>query len=70
MSSKWEDPRLSRIIELELEITEAIYYGHHPSGNDKFETKRIEIAKLREEVGIKPWFNQPKAKQESSEYKS
>lgn len=68
--SKWNDPRISRIIKLELEITEAIYHGHHPAGNDKFESQRIEIARLREEVGIKPWFNKPKAKQENSEDKS
>ena len=70
MSLKWNDPRLSRIIKLELEITGAIYHGHHSAENDKFETKRIELAKLRDEAGVKPWFIKAKANQESSEDKS
>jgi hypothetical protein len=38
---------ISRIIELELEITRAVIGGHKPSGNDKFEDKRQELTLLR-----------------------
>lgn len=48
----WNDPRLSRIIELELEVTRAVILGHKPGQNDEFEEKRKELKRLREETGI------------------
>ena len=38
---------MSRIIELELEITRSIINGHRPSGDDKFSEKRQELNLLR-----------------------
>ena len=38
---------ISRIIELEYEITSAIIQGHKPSINDKFQEKRNELNTLR-----------------------
>lgn len=38
---------MSRIIELELEITRSIINGHRPSGNDEFSEKRQELNLLR-----------------------
>lgn len=49
----WQDPRISRIIELELKITEAIINGHRPSQNDEYEKDREELKSLREELKIR-----------------
>ena len=46
----WQDPRISRIIELELKVTRAIIQGHRPSENDEYENDRLEIKKLRKEI--------------------
>lgn len=48
----WNDPRLSRIIELELEVTRAVILGHKPGQNDEYEEKRRELEKLRKETGL------------------
>ena len=44
------DPRISRAIELELEITGAIFRGHKCSEDDQFRESRKELRKLREEL--------------------
>jgi hypothetical protein len=49
-TTKWNDPRLSRIIELELKITRAIIQGHRPAENDEYQKERLEIQKLRKEI--------------------
>ena len=49
-NAAYYDPRISRVIELELEITEAIFKGHKPSENDQFGESRKELRKLREEL--------------------
>lgn len=46
----WQDDKISRILKLELEITEAIFHGHRPSEDDKYQEKRKELERLREEV--------------------
>lgn len=46
----WEDDRISRILKLELEITEAIFHGHNPTEDDIYKEKRKELERLREEV--------------------
>ena len=46
----WQDPRISRILELELKVTRAIIQGHRPSENDEYENDRLEIKKLRKEI--------------------
>ncbi len=46
----WQDPRISRIIELELKVTRAIIQGHRPAENDEYEKDRLEIQKLRKEI--------------------
>ena len=46
----WQDPRISRIIELELIVTRAIIQGHRPAENDEYEKDRLEIQKLRKEI--------------------
>ena len=50
MSTKYNDPRISRIIELELKVTRAIIQGHRPAQNDEYENDRLEIQKLRKEI--------------------
>lgn len=45
--------KLSRIIKLELEITEALSKGHKASENDQFKEHREELKKLREELDLK-----------------
>lgn len=47
---KWNNPKLSRIIELELKITRAIINGHRPAENDEYQKERLEIKKLRKEI--------------------
>jgi hypothetical protein len=49
-TTKWNDPRISRILELELKITRAIIQGHRPFENDEYESDRLEIQKLRKEI--------------------
>ena len=50
MSIKYNDPRISRIIELELRVTRAVINGHQPAENDEYENDRLEIQKLRKEI--------------------
>jgi hypothetical protein len=47
---KYNDPRISRIIELELRVTRAVINGHRPSQNDEYENDRLELQKLRKEI--------------------
>ena len=49
-TTKWNDPRISRIIELELKVTRAIIQGHRPSQNDEYENDRLELQRLRKEI--------------------
>lgn len=48
----WFDSRVSRIIELELEITEALIAGHKAHEEDRFKSHREELKKLREEIKL------------------
>jgi len=48
--NSWIDPRVRRIVELELEITEAVSKGHKVTDNDKFKEHREEVKRLREEL--------------------
>lgn len=48
----WDDPRISRVIKLELKITEALIKGHKAAENDEFQSDRIELKRLREELGL------------------
>ncbi len=50
MSIKYNDPRISRIIELELKVTRAVINGHRPAENDEYKNDRLEIQKLRKEI--------------------
>jgi hypothetical protein len=50
MSTKYNDPRISRILELELKVTRAIIQGHRPFENDEYQKERLEIQKLRKEI--------------------
>ena len=47
---KWNDSRISRILELELKVTRAVINGHRPSENDEYQKERLEIQKLRKEI--------------------
>lgn len=49
----YNDPRISKIIQLELAITEAISKGHKAKDNDEFKEYRKELKQLREELNIK-----------------
>jgi hypothetical protein len=49
----WQDDRISRVIKLELEITEAVLRGHRPSHDDQYQEKRGELERLRIELNIK-----------------
>ena len=49
-TTKYNDPRISRILELELKVTRAIIQGHRPSENDEYQKERLEIQKLRKEI--------------------
>ena len=53
MFNKETEDKLSRIIKLELEITEALSKGHKASENDQFKEYREELKKLREELSLK-----------------
>lgn len=46
----WQDDKISRILKLELEITQAVLHGHRPSKDDQYQKKRQELERLREEV--------------------
>ena len=46
------DDKISRILKLELEITEAIYHGHRPREDDQYKEKREELKRLRLELNI------------------
>jgi hypothetical protein len=50
MSMKYNDPRISKIIELELRVTRAVINGHRPSQNDEYENDRLELQRLRKEI--------------------
>ena len=47
------DKRISRIIELELILTQSIYKGHKPKEDDEFKEVRKELELLRTELNIK-----------------
>jgi len=47
---KYNDPRISRILELELKVTRAVINGHRPAENDEYENDRLELQKLRKEI--------------------
>jgi hypothetical protein len=47
------DSRTSRIIQLELIITEALSKGHKAKDDDEFSEYRKELKQLREELDIK-----------------
>ena len=49
-TTKYNDPRISRILELELKVTRAIIRGHRPLQNDEYEKDRLEIQTLRKEI--------------------
>lgn len=49
-TTDWNDPRISRILELELEITTAVINGHQPTADDEFKEKRLELERLRLEL--------------------
>ena len=53
MIANYKDKRISTIIKLEIEITNALINGHKAADNDKFAKTRIKLKKLREELGIK-----------------
>jgi hypothetical protein len=48
----WQDPKISKVIALELEITEAVMHGHKPTDGDIYEEKRRELIRLRKELEI------------------
>jgi hypothetical protein len=50
--NSWIDPRIGRIIQLELEITDALSKGHKAAENDKFKEHREELKRLREELKL------------------
>lgn len=50
--NSWVDPRIGRIIELELEITDAVSKGHKAADSDKFKKHREELKRLREELKL------------------
>jgi hypothetical protein len=58
----WKDPRISAIIKMELELTQAIYQGHRPKENDRFQDIRNKLKRLREELGIKSHQSAAKVK--------
>lgn len=47
MTQQERNQIMSKIIEIELEITRSIINGHKPSENDKFSEKRNELNLLR-----------------------
>ena len=50
---KYNDPKISRVIELELKITRSIINGHKPIADDEFKLDREELEQLRKELNIK-----------------
>ena len=50
MYSAEHQEKISRIIELDLEMTRAIIKGHRPHHGDEFQAHRDELLKLRIEV--------------------
>ena len=50
--NSWIDPRIGRIIDLELEITLALNAGHKAHDQDKFKEHREELKKLRAELKL------------------
>jgi hypothetical protein len=47
------DPRIGKVIQMELEITEAISKGHKAKEDDQFQQYRIELKKIREKLELK-----------------
>ena len=45
-------PKTSKIIQLELRITEAVMKGHKPRDDDEFQEDREKLKRLRKELGI------------------
>lgn len=43
-------PKISRIIQIEMEITNAIQNGHRAHWGDEFRDKRNEMIRLRKEI--------------------
>ena len=52
MHTKQYSEDLSKIIRYELEITEAIFHGHKPQGDDQFKKNRKELVRLRKKLNI------------------
>lgn len=52
LTMTWNDPRSSRILELELELTRAVINGHRPEEDDKYKEKREELERLRRELDL------------------
>ena len=52
------DDKISRILKLELEITEAIFHGHKPNAEDIYKEKREELKRLRKEIEEDKTFKQ------------
>jgi hypothetical protein len=59
MNAKWRKvnlydennkPKISRIIEIEWELTNAIRNGHKSFMGDEFREKRVELLQLRKEL--------------------
>jgi len=50
MDLRERQEKTSRIIKLDLEMTQAIIKGHQPCNGDKFQEHRDELLKLRIEV--------------------
>jgi hypothetical protein len=50
MYSEEHQEKISRIIELDLEMTRAIIKGHRPHHGDEFQAHRDELLKLRCEI--------------------
>lgn len=48
--SEKNKPKVSRIIQIEMELTEAIMNGHKAYWGDKFREKRNEMLQLRKEI--------------------
>ena len=53
MIINYKDKRISIIIKLEIEMTNALINGHKAADDDRFAKTRIKLKKLREELGIK-----------------
>lgn len=52
MITKYKDKRISTIIRLEVELTEALINGHKAADNDRFAKTRAKLRKLREQLNI------------------